>query len=168
MFYCNFIKFIEFYCTDFAGFPLLSHSREKIGNCLILRDFCGSGGLNSSNKSRRSNKLICNFRRISKRDSSRRLMYFKNAKSKYAHKAIQSWVCTALIDVPTKLFTFRCCFIHLKKSSTCQRSLYSLVITSDGKWCALVKKEYSLPLYLYIKRNKQKVSSMSLNFIFLS
>ena len=32
-------------------------------------------------------------------------------------------VSTALRDVPTKLFTFRFCLIHLKNSSTCQRAL---------------------------------------------
>ena len=37
--------------------------------------------------------------------------------------AIHSCVSTALRDVPTKLFTFRFCLIHLKNSSTCQRAL---------------------------------------------
>ena len=39
------------------------------------------------------------------------------------HIAVQTCVITALRDVPTKLFTFRFCLIHLKNSSTCQRDL---------------------------------------------
>ena len=39
------------------------------------------------------------------------------------HSALQSCVITAMHVVPTKLFTFRFCLIHLKNNSTCQRDL---------------------------------------------
>ena len=42
------------------------------------------------------------------------------------HIAVQTCVITALRDVPTKLFTFRFCLIHLKNSSTCQRGLVNV------------------------------------------
>ncbi len=47
--------------------------------------------------------------------------------------AIHSGVSTALRDVPTKLFTFRFCLIHLKNSSTCQRDLWmSATVFADS------------------------------------
>lgn len=36
---------------------------------------------------------------------------------------IQSWVWTALAEVPKKRLILRCCLIHLKKNSICQRAV---------------------------------------------
>ncbi len=49
--------------------------------------------------------------------------------------AIQIWVFTALVLLPTKALMRRFCLIHLKNSSTCQRLLYS-----DANWLACNSK----------------------------
>ena len=47
--------------------------------------------------------------------------------------AVQIWLMTAFSLVPMKLLIFRFCLIFLKKSSICQRSLYSAAICSGFK-----------------------------------
>ena len=49
------------------------------------------------------------------------------------HMASQSWVGTALHDVPLKLFTFRFHLIRLKNSPTCQPDLWmSAMVFADS------------------------------------
>ena len=54
--------------------------------------------------------------------------------------AVQIWLMTAFSLVPMKLLIFRFCLIFLKKSSICQRSLYSAAICSGFKSISLVRK----------------------------
>ena len=44
------------------------------------------------------------------------------------HVATHSCDRTAFFERPTKRFTFKFCLIHLKKSSICQRDLYTSAI----------------------------------------
>ena len=53
--------------------------------------------------------------------------------------AIQIWVLTALAEVPMNRLIRRCCLIHLKNSSTCQRLLYVRAMVSAGRTKLLVR-----------------------------
>src|ERR1700693_4399800 len=58
----------------------------------------------------------------------------------YTEQAIQICDLTAFSEVPKKALIRRCCLIHLKKSSTCQRQRYSSVIVNAGKTKLLVRR----------------------------
>ena len=91
---------------------------------------CGSlGGFSISQIGLLSNRFSCSTRRICEIEIPSLALNFKNDKMRYTQSAIQSCVSTALSDVPKKLFTFRFCLIHLKKSSICHRSLYKAAIS---------------------------------------
>jgi hypothetical protein len=60
--------------------------------------------------------------------------------------ADQIWALTAFSDVPKKALMRRCCLIHLKNSSTCQRYLYSLAMVMAGKAKLLVRNTSVLPV----------------------
>src|ERR1019366_1262079 len=74
------------------------------------------------------------------------------ATSTLTETAIQICDLTAFSEVPKKALIRRCCLIHLKKSSTCQRQRYSSVIVSAGKAKLLVRKMRVLAVSGSLKR----------------
>ena len=62
------------------------------------------------------------------------------ATSTYTDTAIQIWLLTAFSEVPKNDLIRRCCLIHLKNSSTCQRYRYSSATVSAGIAKLLVRK----------------------------
>ena len=60
------------------------------------------------------------------------------ATSTYTAMAILTCVLTAFCEVPKKALMRRCCLIHLKNNSTCQRRRYNWVIARAGKSKLLV------------------------------
>src|ERR1019366_7125776 len=73
--------------------------------------------------------------------------------------AIQICDLTAFSEVPKKALIRRCCLIHLKKSSTCQRQRYSSVIVSAGKTKLLVRKMRVLAVSGSLKRIRRSGAS---------
>jgi adenosylhomocysteinase len=72
--------------------------------------------------------------------------------------AHQICVFTAFSLVPRKRLMRRCCLIHLKNSSTCQRLLYSAAIVSAGSVVLLVRKTSVLPDSGSLKRTRRRCS----------
>ena len=73
----------------------------------------------------------------------------------YVDTAHQICVFTAFSLVPRNRLIRRCCLIHLKNNSTCQRLLYSAAIVSAGKVVLLVKKTNVLPDSGSLKRMRR-------------
>lgn len=67
-------------------------------------------------------------------------------------------VFTAFSLVPRNFLMRRCCLIHLKNSSTCQRCLYSAQIVRAESAVLLVRKTSLLPESGSLKRMRRRCS----------
>ena len=64
----------------------------------------------------------------------------------YVEMAIQIFVFTAFSLVPKNTLMRKCCLIHLKNNSTCQRWRYRSAINSGFKVKLLVRNTSRLPM----------------------
>src|SRR3546814_18946304 len=73
----------------------------------------------------------------------------------YTETAIQTCVFTALAEVPKNALMRRCCLIHLKNNSTCQRWRYRAPIVAAGKANRLVSNTMDSPVFGPRRRSRR-------------
>ena len=78
------------------------------------------------------------------------------ATSTYTETAVQICALTAFSEVPKNFLMRKCCLIHLKNNSTCQRALYKAQIVAAGGANRLVKKMSVLPVSGSLKRMRRR------------
>ena len=64
---------------------------------------------------------------------------------RYVHSAMHICVFTAFSEYPQNALILRCCLIHLKNSSICQRFFYKSAMDSADAVVLFVKNTYTWP-----------------------
>src|SRR3546814_5344170 len=80
--------------------------------------------------------------------------------STYVQTAIQICVLTAFSLVPRNVLIRKCCLIHLKNSSTCQRCRYKSAINVGSSAKLLVKNVMRFPLSSLTTRSEEHTSEL--------